>query len=109
MIDIFQNIILPLITIVCGGGWFINYQSKKAVEREKSNQERTTTLSEKVDLTEKVFEKYQKTVLDSMGDHEKRHDKLDKDVEFIAEEIKSISDYLNGGYVQFKKTKKNDK
>ena len=103
------NAFLSLVTIVAGGGWFISYKNKKIAETQKNK-------SDNVDLTDKILDKYQKTVLDSMGGHDKRHDELDQQIREIkciqianAEEISYISQYLNGGFVSFKKTSKTPK
>lgn len=90
--------------LVAGGGWFVSYKTKKVADVQRNK-------SDNVDLTDKILEKYQKTVLDSMGGHEKRHDELDEQIHEIkciqlmnAEEILNISQYLNGGFIKFKDT-----
>ena len=100
------NVFLSITTLIAGGGWFVNYRTKKVAEIQKNK-------SDSVDLTDKILDKYQKTVLDSMGGHDKRHDELDEQIHEIkriqianAEEISFISQYLNGGFVSFKKVVK---
>ncbi len=100
------NVFLSITTLIAGGGWFVNYRTKKVAEIQKNK-------SDNVDLTDKILDKYQKTVLDSMGGHDKRHDELDEQIHEIkciqianAEEISLISQYLNGGFVSFKKVVK---
>lgn len=103
------NVFLSVATLVAGGGWFVNYRTKKVAETQKNK-------SDNVDLTDKILDKYQKTVLESMGGHDKRHDELDGQIHEIkciqianAEEISAISQYLNGGFVSFKKVSKTTK
>ena len=104
--EVLLNVLLSFTTLVAGGGWFVNYKTKKVAEVQKNK-------SDNVDLTDKILDKYQKTVLDSMGGHDKRHDELDQQIHEIkclqvsnAEEISLISQYLNGGFVSFKKVVK---
>jgi len=103
------NFILAIITLIAGGGWFINYRAKKSIEQ-------TTASSDKVDLTDKILEKYQKTVLDTMSkideQYEKQHEdinqkmsKMDKQISKIFVEIKNIEQYLNGDFEKFKNKK----
>lgn len=105
-VEVLLNVFLSITTLIAGGGWFVNYKTKKVAEVQKNK-------SDNVDLTDKILDKYQKTVLDSMGGHDKRHDELDQQIQEIkclqltnAEEINLISKYLNGGFISFKKVVK---
>ena len=97
-IDLSQ-IILAVITAILGGGWFVNYRQKKAIESASADKANMEVSQSKVDLTDSILKKYQETVLNEMGQHAEDHRQ-------ILEHIGNINEYLNGDYQKFLKSKK---
>jgi hypothetical protein len=101
--------ITGLLSLFCAGGWFINYRQKKAIEIALSEKAQTDANSDKVDLTDKILEKYQKSILDTMGGHDARHDAQDARMDKIQTNLSEISEYLNGGFSDFQRIKRDGK
>ncbi|MDR2684044.1 MAG: hypothetical protein LBB53_01520 [Prevotellaceae bacterium] len=95
-----------LLALVTTGGWFINYHAKKKNELALAEKSEVEANLAKLDLTEKIFEKYQQSVLSSMKGHEDKHDELRMAISEINSEIKCVAEYLNGGYSDFKMVKR---
>ncbi|MDR3046594.1 MAG: hypothetical protein LBU51_03145 [Bacteroidales bacterium] len=104
-IEVLTQIIMPIITLVCGGGWFINRRQKKSLEKATANKAKIDATKDAVDLAEDIARKYAELVKSSMGDHDGRHDKLDESIGWIKDEIGFIGEYLNGDFVSFRKSK----
>jgi len=86
-VDITTNIIVPILTVIFGGGWLINYRQKKALEQAQASKAEVDVMSDKVDLTSQLFEKYQATVLSAMGDHDEKQRDIEKRLDTLSKEL----------------------
>ena len=82
------TVILAIISAVATGGWFVNAKLKKS--------------NEKVDLTDKILQKYQQGVLSVMTDNKEEMKKLNEKLDLIVE-------FLNGDFVEFCTRKRDEK
>lgn len=82
------TIILAIIAAIASGGWFVNAKTKKS--------------SEKVDLTDKILQKYQEGVLSVMTDNKEEIKKLNEKLDLICE-------FLDGDFVEFCTQKRDEK
>lgn len=96
------NFILTVLTTIAAGGWFIYYKANRRKEYAKAKKEESEAKVSEVNLTNEIFEKYQKVVLDAMGGHEERHKMIERDIKEIKKELKNINGYLNGDYKNHK-------
>lgn len=86
--DNLVTIILTIIAAIASGGWFVNAKTKKS--------------SEKVDLTDKILQKYQEGVLSVMTDNKEEMKKLNEKLDLICE-------FLDGDFVEFCTRKRDEK
>jgi hypothetical protein len=101
--------ITGLLSVVFGTGFLLNYKAKKRLESANAEKAQTDANSDKVDLTDKILEKYQKSILDSMGGHDARHDEQDRQMDKIQHSLAEISEYLNGGFASFQNKRRKTK
>ncbi len=77
------NVILTIVAAVASGGWFVNYKQKKQ--------------GDKVDLTDKILQKYQASVLEMMDN---RFD-YRKEMNAINMQLNNISQFLKNHFEDF--------
>lgn len=58
------SIISTVITLICGGGWFINWRAKKRQENAKAKQEEATAKQTEADAFKSMQDAYQQTLDD---------------------------------------------
>jgi hypothetical protein len=114
--EFFTTIVMPVISLIAGGGWFISSRQKRAVEQANALQASLNTTQNSVDLAENVAKKYNELVLSSMGENSNEHRQLFEAIaritaslEDICKEQKLVSEYLNGSYVEYRKKQKRKK
>ena len=103
-----MSILEIILTFIAGGGLtalinvFVN-KKKAASEAKITSLEATKSA---VELADQIAAKYNTTILDSMGAHEQRHDKLDTNINEIKTSMNDIVNYLNGGFKEYKRKTK---
>ena len=105
----YTTLIIGILSTLSAGGWFVNYRQKKKLEEAnavkgeaEADKAKTESDSEKVDLVDKIMEKYQKTILTNMNFNSEKHDQQHVQ---ILNELSLITEYLNGEFVAFKEKK----
>lgn len=83
------HIVSLFVTTIAGGGWFISYRLNKSDKR--------------VDLTDKILQKYQSAVLCKMDDHT---DAVKEHVTFLLQKVELICEYLGDDFAEFKRIKR---
>ena len=105
----YTTLIIGILSTLSAGGWFVNYRQKKKLEEAnavkgeaEADKAKTESDNEKVDLVDKIMEKYQKTILTNMNFNSEKHDQQHVQ---ILNELSLITEYLNGEFVAFKEKK----
>lgn len=95
-------LISGIITTIAAGGWFINFKEKKRLETYTADKAKTESYDSEVNLLDKIMDRYKTDIFDKLDTNSEQHNQQHKE---IKSELASISEYLNGGYADFKVNK----